>query len=356
MPTSSGYSSLSDVVEAPSAGAALAWAPTGEYFAVGDPEAHLARVYRWVPDGGAGGWAFDAGDVMGPAGTDFGAALAVADVHPNSGLELIVGSPSSAQVFIYSEVSGLASLLLVLEPAGGVSGSFGTSLAIEPTPIAGGTLHALWVGDPVNERVFRFVGDAGQAFTSASFGEEYFGFSLAVSEQNLIIGAPLYSEVLDNAGAVYSVPFDTVVIPSGVPMTCDSSRVCLTPGCQIGRCLGGVVCQAMGNPLCSAQVCNNGACDGGFVPVDAGRPDAGEPDAGPPDGGTADGGSVTPDGGEPDAGKPPRPDAGSGVDAGEGDVEIYGTSCGCSGAGAVPLVLLSLAFSRRARRLRLRGR
>lgn len=355
--TGTGFVYARALSAAPGFGTSVAWDPLGHFFAVGDVANESVRLFGW--DGGVQ----DGGQLFGPSSSDFGRAIAIADVHPSPGPELIVGATGSNQVFIYGEVMGPPRLVMVLDAVSGSTvGSFGASFAVEPTPVAG-SLHALWVGDPGSNRLFRFVGDAGEPFLSLGGGG--FGTSLAVAEQNLLIGAPRYSESQPNGGAVYSVPFGTTVFPATVPMECATHLPCVTQTCQLGSCVGGVLCVTAGNPLCSAAQCVSGQCtgtDAGMRP-DAGSPDAGEPDAGAPDAGESDAGET--DAGEPDAGRDGGfdagvPDAGA-ADAGPLDAgsavdgglerEKFGT-CGCSGAGAVPLVLLSVMLSRRARRQR----
>lgn len=313
---------------APEFGAAMAWEPQGTAFVVGDPASDTVRLFWWNATGPS-----DAGIIIGPSGSRFGAALATGDVHANPGLELVVGAPGANRVFVYSDVLGQAALVMVLEwsNGSGVTGSFGRSLAVEPNPVAG-TLHALWVGDPAGDQVIRFVGDAGVPFSSGSGGA--FGYSLAAQERNLIVGAPRFSGA---AGAVYTVPFDVPPFSNAVAMPCTVGAACVSPGCVVGQCVGGVLCALSGNALCADSECIDGVCS----VVDAGQPDAGLPDAGKADGGQSDAGVKV------DAGA--EVDAGTSGDAGVGGPVRFGTACGCSGAGAVPLLVLAGVLSRRRR-------
>jgi hypothetical protein len=380
----SGYTLASSIPGAQGMGSALVWHPAGTYFAAGNPRTATVRLTGWDTNANT---TTSTTVLQGPTGSGFGAALAIGDVHPNPGAELIVGTPGTAQVFIYGEGMGAPPLLMVLDALAAAAGSFGLSLAVERLGTTA-TLNGLWVGDPFNDSLMRFIGDAGETLDGPTVGAS-FGSSLAVSGSSLVIGAPLYSDVHFQSGAIFKVPLDPAVV-NGTPMLCDVREDCFTPTCEVGRCLGGVACLPAGR-LCPLAVCVAGMCpsDGGMnldAGSDAGSPpdagttnagttDAGNPDAGNPDAGSPDAGS--PDAGSPDAGSPDSGVADAGLDGGtitdggtplDGGVTDAGTNdagepllpdggvapaaltfttCGCSGIGAVPLVLLSMLLGRR---------
>ena len=94
---------------------------------------------------------------------------------------------------------------------------------------------------------------------------------MAASEQNLIVGAPLYSDSLSHQGAVFVTPFNTMPV-SAVVMTCTVGQPCSTASCTVGNCLGGVACQGPFFAVTCAFGCVNGVC----VSADGGSLDAGE--------------------------------------------------------------------------------
>lgn len=86
-----GYRAIGSVAGDVGLGAALAWHDTGTFFVAGNPLLGTVTAWAWTD----GGPVQQAGSLAGPPGTGFGAALAIADVHPSSGVELIVARRSS---------------------------------------------------------------------------------------------------------------------------------------------------------------------------------------------------------------------------------------------------------------------
>ncbi|MFZ5444514.1 MAG: hypothetical protein ACOZQL_31265 [Myxococcota bacterium] len=309
---------------------------------LGDREAPSAKRYL-----------FDDGGVLlhtlmlpsGSTAADFGRTVALGDVHPARGIEAIVGAPAASRVHVFS-ASG--ALLLTLAPVSTTtSTSFGASLLVEPGD-AGGGLQALWVGQPDDDRVFRFVGDAGQTFRATVHAGSRFGAALAHDSPGLlVVGAP---DAFLGVGGVFRGPFSDFIEPpvvDGIAQECQVGARCARDACTEGVCVGGVVCAApFSSRLCGAgEICTmpNGctALDGGQGERDAGAPDSGLPDAGGPDGGR--------DAGSTDAGS--TTDAGSVTDAGAGTPPevVRFEACGCHGGWSGPLlsVLLLLLARRR---------
>jgi hypothetical protein len=119
-------------------------------------------------------------------------SVAFGNFHPAPGPEVAV--KQGTQIHIFSTDAGPTSppvMVLVFSPGGsGSPGMFGSSLATEPND-AGDGLNALWVGSPGQDRVYRFLGDAGDVYegpTTTAFGTAM-GFS---RRDRLIVGAPTH--------------------------------------------------------------------------------------------------------------------------------------------------------------------
>ena len=336
-------------------GSVVKWSESSSAFAVSNLQGATVSSYLF-----SGGGPSIQVVIQGPVGVGFGTSLAYGDVHPSSGPELIVGAPGAAKVFIYSAQG--QRLMTIDAPTG--TTTFGTALTVEPGAGAG-TLHSFWVGDPAQDRVFRFIGDAGTEFTGPS--SSAFGYSIAVGEPGLVVGAPLYSDTATHQGGLFVRPLTDPVLLGRIG-PCNVGSACVNASaCTVGTCVGGVFCQnpvPLNCPLgCNAAgtclpvdggidagVFDAGGFDAGSVDagsVDGGHLDAGSPDAGPVDGG----GEPSRDAGAPDAGS--ASDAGSSeadagtIDGGTGPAALVFTSCGCAGTDALPLLLLSLVLSRR---------
>ena len=304
----------------------------------------------------------------------FGKSLAVGNFSPAGGIEIAIGAEGKVNVFNLGSGTFLAQLL-------GTNGSFGSSLAVIRDGVAPG-LDALLVGEPASNAVYRYVGNARSVFNRSAVTGANYGASIAVdgTRMQVAVGAPDYQ----GTGAVFLEP----LIPSamlGEVMTCAAGMTCISSDCQSGLCVGDVFCNTeAATPACSPnQFCNGmGGClnsdggliDGGLLTLDGGvvsSNDAGTPDGGPiasdagtsEDAGTLDAGTLdagmldagTRDAGIRDAGT--REDAGARGDAGTGDAGIDGeamtplifSTTGCSETGALPLLMLGLAFARRRR-------
>ncbi len=371
-------------------GSVVKWSETTNAFAVSTPLAATVSSYFFMS-----GAASNPVLIQGPVGVGFGTSLAFGDVHPSSGVELIVSAPGANKLLIYNS-QGIR-LMTIDAPAGATT--FGQALTVEPGAGAG-SLHAFWVSDPAQDRVFRFIGDAGTEFTGPAMSA--FGSSMAVGEPGLIVGAPFYSDTAMHQGGLFVRP------PSDPPLVgtvglCNIGTACVNVGsCTVGTCVGGVFCQNPVSLNCALGCSAAGTClflDGGTDAgsfdagsfdagsfdagsfdagsfdagsfdagsFDAGRSDAGSFDAGRFDAGSVDGGPI--DAGSPDAGPGDAggelghdagaPDAGSSSDAGSSEADagtldggarpaaLVFTSCGCTGTDALPLLLLSLVLSRR---------
>mgnify|MGYP001593441737 FL=1 len=338
----------------PGFGASLAWFPQGRRFAVGDPDAGLAQVYDLEDDGGVTLVA----QFQDPAIPGFGRSVAVGDLSPREGLEVVVASRGRVSTF------QLDGGLVFRIP--GLSNSLGAALAVSPGYAAG--LDSLWVGEPALGRVIHYVGDSGTVTNKPGIA---FGSSLAVDDRRgVAAGAPAWPGGDAGPGALF---FEQLGGPvAGVAMECTAGASCATRACELGDCLGGVLCRNLLSECTAGETCDStGACvpdagvrDGGIDggadagidagAVDAGAADAGGADAGGADAGAADAGATdagATDAGAADAGAADagRGDAGAGGDAGvdpaaDGPL-IFGT-CGCSG-GAMPALLLCLMLLRR---------
>ena len=367
----------------PSFGAALTWFPSGARFAVATPESRQVDLYDFIPDAGA---VHVMPSLINTGRTRFGMTVAVGDVSPRFGLEVIIGSEGAVDIY---EQNGT-----LIQTLTGSSTSFGAALAVQNDWATG--IDALWVGEPSLDRIHQFVGDAGtmdQFITPAV----RFGASLSVDQfGELAIGAPEFPDPTQR-GAVFTQQV-RFVTPVGEVGDCDTAIGCLASNCMRGTCKGGVFCEGLFDACETGAMCDVSTgvdrcflADGGVVVVslpgrdagnvgdagapDAGSPDAGSPDAAIPDAGTPDAGTPdagapdagapdagTPDAGTPDAGTPDAgtPDAGprdaggekerdgGSADAGDHEPWIF-TSRSCSTSSVFPLVLISLALARRRR-------
>ena len=291
----------------------------------------------------------------------FGRSLAVGNVLPSTGDELIIGANGAVFVYLY-DGTGPVMRLSVNDM------SFGASLTTAPHPSG---LEQLFVGAPGSNKVYSYLGDAGAEYFSA-VNNERFGASLAFNSGLIAIGAPEY---LSSSGAVYT----ELLLPGaafGEVQECQVGLACMDQQCLTGVCVGGVFCDTSASAQVgcdpAAEFCSAGSCvefdggvigrdgglvvdDGGVVLVDSGisQPidasvffDAGTPDAGV----SGDSGVVDPEdagmkrdaGLEGDGGVRPAKDAG----ADQFDPMIFTTS-GCSETGALPMLALCFALLRR---------
>ncbi len=307
-------------------GASMAYFPFGERFLVGDDAENTVYIYKHLGDGGVQQTnRYDGGTVTKPL-EKFGAALAVGNVLPDPGLEIIVSAPATNQVIIYT-VDGTPSYIEAgITTAQEAPSGFGAALAIEPGN-AGGGLSALWIGEPGTDRVYRCLGLTCEAFESVARRGTRFGTSLAFDRGTLVVGAPHYATAMGQLrGAVFVFAHDAGPVV-GEAQYCELDAGC-SAGCGAGTCVAGVVCVLPTRANCAPdEVCINNECER----VDAGGPDAGEGDAGAPDAGV-------------DAGSQPV-DAGA-VDGGAGGPVVFQT--GCSSAPGV-LAALAAALLRRRR-------
>ena len=382
--TSLTNASFTTPTQSPGFGASLAWNQGGALL-VGNSQTRTLGL--WLPDTTRDGGALLNSAIPLPdpdssvAGTDFGAAVVTGNVTPGLGEETVVSAPALGRVYVFSGTA------VVMTLRG--SPSFGASLAIDPRD-AGGGLHAIWVGEPLADRVYRFVGDQGERFDAPpGVSGAAFGSAIAVDGQGVIaVGAPLFTESpIVECGAVFEATVDAGEL-LGVAMTCDAGFSCTLPtGCTRGICVGQVFCQRtlpVGSGCLSGQTCmanfcvdggvgDAGLADAGFADAgfsDAGFSDAGFSDAGFSDAGFADAGFA--DAGFADAGFADAGFADAGVrdagvedagvrdggsaDAGAADGggvgppvgnEVFRT-CGCT-SGGLPVLLLALGLLRRRR-------
>jgi hypothetical protein len=353
----------------PGFGFHIACAPTTDLCAMAAPTGG-AKVYLAADGGSAPLFLVDQAD-----GGHNVTAVAIGELHPASGLEVAIADQGVVEVYA---TGARSRLLYTLRSEFGVPVTgFGTSLAVDRID-AGAGLASLWIGSPFEARIYRFIGDAG-TFTgelNATFGSE-FGHALAIEASGgLLVTAPRYTDLMmsgpSEEGAVFRdnpnrwVSLGAIV---GVQQECDVTVPCRVPSsgstCQIGTCVGGVICANLGGPTSNCGSGDGGLStgdggtnpgDGGTVGVDGGNAtdggsvepeDAGtDVDAGPMDAGSSVGDAGAPDGGQnrPDAGA--TSDAGmSGADAGVGDVRF--TTCGCSSPALGPLLFILLALVRR---------
>ena len=302
----------------------------------------------------------------------FGRALAVGDVLPAPGEELIIGAEGAVFVYLNDGTGPVMRL-------SGNNASFGTSVSSSLTQFS---IEGVLVGEPADDRVFQFVGDAGSVFMASPSPGESFGASVAANGGEFAIGAP---DHLMGSGAVYTI-VQPPLVRVGEVQECTVGQPCFSESCLQGECLGGVFCDLAAQiPACLMdQRCDQGICvsfDGGTVTrdagtginldsgvidpdLDAGRPDAsvsfdaGRPDAGsigPGDAGMDAGSTTDRDSGvdDRDGGGTPQKDAGSDQVDG-GSEPMYFTTSGCSETGLLPMLALCLAMIRRRVSLSLR--
>ncbi|MFZ5438816.1 MAG: hypothetical protein ACOZQL_02345 [Myxococcota bacterium] len=319
---------------------ALAWFQEGDGFLVGSSRANATDVWSW--DGGAPSLRQTL--FLNPG---FGRAVAGGNVSPRPGVERLIGGQGSVWI-----IADDGSTLAQLESG---APDFGEAIALGPSRYRG--LQALWVSEPSTGRILFFTGDAGGEV--AAMQSPGFGKSLAWSNGNLFVGAPLMAP----GGAVILTPVSLseatdFVLTECAPSTCMRGS---GSGSCVGVCVGGVVCDYDG---CSpdagrpdAGMRDAGAPDAGTV-IDAGAADAGMvrdagSDAGTSDAGSNDAGTVRDagsDAGTSDAGADAGPS-----DAGWGDTVLEFSASGCSALGGSPLLCLVLLALRPRVRARARA-
>jgi hypothetical protein len=364
-------------------GAVVLWFPGEPRFAVTHAVGSRVVIYDYDTAGSGSVSEVEAiqNNVQG-----FGQALAVGDVLPSPGNELIIGAAGAVFVYLHDGSGPVMRLT-------GTDSSFGTSVTTAPHGLG---IDQLFVGQPLSNSVYQFLGDAGDV-VKISTNIERFGASLAASGGQLAIGAPDHSS---GSGAVYT---ELIMLgaPSGAVQECEVGRACLDQQCNAGVCVGGVFCDtSLLVPGCDVlEVCVSGRCvdpndpdagtprpdasviidDGGVVllpdasiDLDAGTPDAGMPDASVSvDAGSAFDASVPIDAGSVDSGVvdpadsgTPMPDAGrdAGVEERDGGMKpssdagsdqvgtMIFTTSGCSESAALPVLALCLAWLRRRAR------
>lgn len=312
-------------------GTGLAYYPGGERVVVGDPSTGFAYLYK-LGDGD-----FAQQSMWGPGDTTalYGSVVLIADVTADPGVELIVSSPANAgSVTIYSSApDGGQPIVIEGASLGGVGpGEFGAALAVEPG-FRGRGVRALWIGEPGTSRVHRCLGSECEVYVSP-FPYSRFGASLAFDGLTLVVGAPAYTTSVQrqSEGAVFEYKFDAGFL-DGEGQRCDVGDQC-SFDCRVGRCIGGVFCQATGPSMCAAtERCVLGRCE----PEDAGTPDAGERDAGAPDAGGEEADAGVDDAGLADAGA---------LDGDDLDPVTYRSGC-ASAPGALWVILACLGWRRR---------
>lgn len=342
-----------------------------DFFAIGDPyNATVTVPARLSFDGGLGTTMV----IQGPTATSrFGASVAIGDVHPSPGEELIIGAPGENRVYVYSTLSTYP-LLLTYEPrsASGNGQDFGATVAVEPK--AAGVLGAVLVGAPGAGEVTRFIGSAVDVTWSLPGGYR-FGQSIVRTSDRIVIGAPGYAS---NAGALFElVPPDEVHGETG---PCAEGRPCPLDGCLVGMCIGGVVCSSLNASTCpgtcASNVCvlpdagvsidagtggGNGSGGGGGDGTGGGNGNGGGSGGGGGDGTTGGGdgatggggaepvGGGTATGGGDGGGGAVSTDGGPQTDAGVPTDPVTYTASGCSSGAALPTLLAGLFLARRRR-------
>lgn len=227
--------------------------PDAGFFAVGDPGASKVYLFE-LTDGGV----VPLGHYAGMSNSRFGQALAVGDVHPSPGLELIIAAPDSAQVLVYANPRRVPTgepPLLTLTPnfSGVVSDSeFGSALAVQPN--AAQQLGGIWVGSPGDGRVQRYIGSSVDA-TWELLGSRL-GNAIAVDRSMVVVGAPAAD---GGAGAV----FELTAFPAnnGKQMQCVKDQPCGLPNCAVGTCVGGVFCSDALTMTCPNACVAPDVCD-----------------------------------------------------------------------------------------------
>ncbi|MGV3620129.1 MAG: hypothetical protein ACO1OB_04900, partial [Archangium sp.] len=199
-----------------------------------------------------------------------GAALAIGDVHPNPGQELLVASPETAEVVVYAAPSLGTPLQVLLTlrsplPTGMVPQNFGAALALEPEAAGNGSLSAIWVGAPGSGTVTRFIGDFAEP--SWELLGAAFGTAIAINRGVAVVGAPVAA---GNKGQIYELPVGPRY--SGEPMVCTPGAPCALANCAVGTCVGGVLCSDAAPAICGGctvpERCTLG--DAGVPPVGGG--------------------------------------------------------------------------------------
>lgn len=267
-------------------GVSVAWVPGQEAFYAGhagDPlsaKPPSVAFYR-LTDAGDPDFDFTVTPSSVTYDMGFPHALAVGNLSPSPGLELIASAPGLQTIFVFGADGGL---LWTIDDAdgGAVAPSFGRSVAVDPGDAAGG-IQAYWVGDPAHDRVVRYVGTQPTDVLTPKIPAPGFGEALDIGDQGaMVIGAPQFKDFTGaEVGAVFGA-FAPKTNTVGVAMDCTTGLPCAVGQCE-GTCVGGVLCAGPVDQIC--------ATDGGWVPAptpDAGALDAGAEDAGAH--GDADGG------------------------------------------------------------------
>lgn len=274
------------------------WGPGGRTFAVA--RADRAALFSYA----TGQAPMPLGTFDPPPARAFDDEVAVGEFNPLPGLEVAV-TLSNGGVAVYNRSSSRP--LYVLRE--------GSALATDEGYLGG--LDSLLVGEPANELVRRWVGDASvEDWYLDGGGSTEFGFSVAADSVRsaYLVGAPGHTST---NGAVYLLDLQAPT-PLGQPLECDVLAPCFppsgTPGqCRFGACVGGVICEATSADCPPGADCVGDVCvwanDAGASPGDAGAVDAGPADAGADAG--LDAGTTGKDGGakeQRDAGDAPPAD------------------------------------------------
>lgn len=352
--------------------------PDAGFFAVGDPTAAKVYLYEVSSMG-----VTNLGHIPGASNSKFGQAIAVGDVHPSPGLELIISSPLTDQIFVYANPRRFSmTQLLVLTPdfttLPGQS-EFGASLAVQPN--AAQQLGGIIVGSPGDGRVQRYIGSSVDA-TWEELGSRL-GAAVTVDRSTVVVGAPAHE---NNKGAVFELT--NFPVNDGKQMVCVKDQPCSLPNCTVGTCLGGVFCSSALTTMCPSACLPPEPCvlDGGVV-VDGGTGGGvgtgmtgGGGGSVMPVGGGFGGGDGSTGGGAEVGGGNGSTGGGSGVGGGGGGEPIggglanvgggtgtsdddggtgggssteliqYNATCGCSSSSAIPTLMLGLFLVRRWRR------
>lgn len=296
-------------------GTSVAWLPGTDVLAVGSPAEDRVYRFRVLPDAGTEQLLPVEGLQFADAGAGFGLTLVAGNVLPSAQPELVIGAPLHGRLFVVGASDSVRELKAPFAHPSGPS--FAAALAVERDGVAPG-LDALWVGDPQGDHVYRFIGEAAEAFfvaPSTTGTPRQFGTAIAVTaDRRVAVGAPGWETPTGSVGAVLMrAPLPS---PQGkpTPAGCVPGAPCRLPGCLQGTCLGGVFCAVPeeGAPsTCGAdQQCLMEEC------------------------------SPLPDGGAPFPGDPPAVSA----------APVTFTSSGCSVTPAAPLALLLLAALTQRRR------
>ncbi len=309
------------------AGFASALAVRDIFVAAGSPAEGAVHVYKVSLNDGVPVPVFVARVVPTHGQQNFGHAVAIGNVLPAPGPELLVAHSNGVTLYNLNRASLDASyegINVLVTNSSAATNAF--SLEVLPDGVGPGGLrlsHYL-VGNAEQKMVHRCLGRQCQAWSFAD-APQSFGTSVVSTEKLLVVGAPLAGA----HGMIYAWAGFEPGLP-GVVMECEVNEACGNDCFSGGTCRGGVVCvpPADTNPTCGGEGGGAGGGNGGEG------------------GGDGEGGGNNAGGGDGEGGGD-----GNGED-GDGDGKPLGPvsfAAGCSTASGSALAVLLLLAARRRR-------